>query len=59
MLLLSRTSATLAASYSLVNPLVGLILGATLGKEAISTGEWAAAGIVMIGVVLLFMGRRQ
>jgi drug/metabolite transporter (DMT)-like permease len=59
MLLLSRTSATLAASYSLVNPLVGLILGATLGKEAISRGEWAAAGIVMIGVVLLFMGRRQ
>jgi len=59
MLLLSRTSATLAASYSLVNPLVGLILGATLGKEAISMGEWAAAGIVMIGVVLLFMGRRQ
>jgi drug/metabolite transporter (DMT)-like permease len=59
MLLLSRTSATLAASYSLVNPLVGLVLGVTLGGEAISLREWAAAGIVMVGVVLLFMGRRQ
>jgi drug/metabolite transporter (DMT)-like permease len=59
MLLLSRTSATLAASYSLVNPLVGLILGVTLGGETITMWEWLAAGIVMIGVVLLFMGRRQ
>jgi drug/metabolite transporter (DMT)-like permease len=42
-----------------VNPLVGLILGTTLGKEAISRGEWAAAGVVMIGVVLLFTGRRE
>jgi len=59
MLLLSRTSATLAASYSLVNPLVGLVLGVTLGGETITMWEWLAAGIVMIGVVLLFMGRRQ
>ena len=59
MLLLSRTSATLAASYSLVNPLVGLLLGVTLGGEAISGWEWLAAGIVMCGVVLLFVGRRQ
>jgi drug/metabolite transporter (DMT)-like permease len=53
MLLLSRTSATLAASYSLVNPLVGLVLGVTLGGETITMWEWLAAGIVMIGVVLL------
>jgi len=59
MLLLSRTTATVAASYSLVNPLVGLFLGATLGREAISMWEWMAAGIVMIGVIVLFMGRRQ
>ena len=59
MLLLSRTSATLAASYSLVNPLVGLVLGVTLGGETITMWEWLAAGIVMIGVVLLFIGRRQ
>jgi len=56
MLLLSRASASLAASYSLVNPLVGLVLGVTLGREVISVWEWAAAGIVLVGVVLLFRG---
>jgi drug/metabolite transporter (DMT)-like permease len=59
MLLLSRTSATLAASYSLVNPVVALLLGVTLGRETISMWEWLSAGVVMIGVILLFMGRRQ
>jgi drug/metabolite transporter (DMT)-like permease len=58
MLLLARTSATVAASYSLVNPVVALFLGATLGAETVSTWEWVASGIVMIGVVLLFVGRR-
>ena len=59
MLLLARTSASLAASYSLVNPVVALCLGVTLGAEAVSAWEWSAAGIVMIGVVLLFMSRRR
>ena len=59
MLLLARTSATLAASYSLVNPVVALMLGVTLGQEIVSTWEWVASGIVMVGVVLLFMDRRQ
>jgi drug/metabolite transporter (DMT)-like permease len=58
MLLLARTSATLAATYTLVNPLVALLLGVTLGGEAISAWEWLASGVVMIGVVLLFMSRR-
>ena len=58
MLLLARTSASLAASYSLVNPLVGLCLGVTLGGEAVSAWEWLAAGVVMIGVVLLLKGQR-
>jgi drug/metabolite transporter (DMT)-like permease len=58
MLLLARTSATVAASYSLVNPVVALFLGVTLGAETVSTWEWVASGIVMIGVVLLFVGRR-
>jgi drug/metabolite transporter (DMT)-like permease len=30
----------------------------TLGREIVSTWEWFAAGVVMIGVVLLFWGRR-
>jgi drug/metabolite transporter (DMT)-like permease len=58
MLLLARTSATLAASYTLVNPLVALFLGVTWGGESISAVEWTASGIIMLGVVLLFMGRR-
>ena len=59
MLLLARTSASLAASYSLVNPVVALILGVTAGGEAVSGWEWLSSGIVMIGVVLLFAGRRR
>jgi drug/metabolite transporter (DMT)-like permease len=59
MLLLARTSSSLAASYSLVNPVVALLLGVTWGGEAVSSWEWLSSGVVMIGVVLLFMGRRR
>ena len=59
MLLLARTTSSVAASYSLVNPVVALFLGVTLGGETVSNWEWFAAGVVMIGVVLLFSGRRQ
>jgi drug/metabolite transporter (DMT)-like permease len=58
MLLLARTSASLAASYSLVNPVVALCLGVTLGHEAVTTWEWLASCVVMIGVVLLFKAQR-
>jgi drug/metabolite transporter (DMT)-like permease len=59
MLLLERTSASLAASYSLVNPVVALLLGVTVGAEKVSTWEWLSSGVVMIGVVLLLAGRRR
>lgn len=59
MLLLARTSASLAASYSLVNPVVGLALGVTVGAEAVSKWEWLSAGVILIGVVLLLTGRRR
>jgi drug/metabolite transporter (DMT)-like permease len=58
MVLLARTSAGLAASYSLVNPVVALLLGVTLGRESVSAWEWLSAGIVLVGVVILFVGRR-
>jgi drug/metabolite transporter (DMT)-like permease len=58
MVLLQRTSAALASSYSFVNPVIGMVLGVTLGGEAVSGPEWAAAGLVTGGVVLLLMGRR-
>jgi len=59
MVLLARTSAGLAASYSLVNPVVALLLGITLGREAVTAWEWLAAAVVLVGVVILFVGRRQ
>lgn len=58
MLLLARTSASLAASYSLVNPVVALCLGVTLGGEVVSTWEWLASVVVMIGIVLLLNDQR-
>jgi drug/metabolite transporter (DMT)-like permease len=58
MLLLARTSASLAASYSLVNPVVALCLGVTLGGEVVSTWEWLASGVVMVGIVLLLSDQR-
>jgi drug/metabolite transporter (DMT)-like permease len=58
MILLARTSSSLASSYSLVNPVVGLCLGVTLGAEKVSIWEWSAAGVVILGVVILFLGRR-
>lgn len=59
MVLLQRTSTALASSYSFVNPVIGLLLGVLLGGEVVSGFEWAAAGVVCAGVVLLLLGRRQ
>jgi drug/metabolite transporter (DMT)-like permease len=59
MLLLARTTSSLASSYTLVNPLVALFLGVSWGGESVSTWEWISSGVVMIGVVLLFAGRRK
>ncbi len=53
MLLLERTSPSLAASYTYVNPLVALILGTLIGGELVSGFEWLAVLVVLVGVVLL------
>jgi len=58
MLLLQRTSTAVSSSYAYVNPVIGLVLGATLGGEAISSGEWLAAALVTGSVVLMLSGRR-
>jgi drug/metabolite transporter (DMT)-like permease len=59
MVLLQRTSAALASSYSLVNPVIGLLLGVLVGGEMVSAGEWLAAAVVAVGVMLLLFGRRK
>jgi drug/metabolite transporter (DMT)-like permease len=53
MLLLERTTPSLAASYTYVNPLVALILGTVVGGELVSGFEWAAVVVVLVGVVML------
>ncbi len=58
MLLLERTSATLASTYTFVNPVIGLTLGVWIGGEVVTGDEWAAAGLVCVGVVLLLLGKR-
>jgi drug/metabolite transporter (DMT)-like permease len=58
MVLLQRTSATLASSYTFVNPLIGLGLGVLLGAEVVSPLEWTAAGVISAGVLLLLFARR-
>lgn len=59
MVLLQRTSSAMASSYTFVNPVIGLVLGVTLGGEVVSAGEWAAAAVVTFSVVLLLAGRRR
>jgi drug/metabolite transporter (DMT)-like permease len=58
MLLLQRTSAAMASSYSLVNPVIGMLMGVLIGGEVVTGFEWAAAGVVAAGVMLLLWGQR-
>ncbi len=59
MYLLATVPAGLAASYTFVNPLIGLALGVTWGAEVVSGYEWVAAGVVLTGVVVLLTARRR
>jgi drug/metabolite transporter (DMT)-like permease len=58
MVLLSSTSPALAASYSFVNPVIAMLLGISLGGEAVTQGEWLAVGVIVTGVIVLILGRR-
>jgi drug/metabolite transporter (DMT)-like permease len=55
MVLLARASAGLASSYTFVNPLIAMALGVTLGGETVTAFEWSAAGVVLVGVVMLLL----
>ncbi len=59
MVLLQRSGAALASSYTFVNPVIGLVLGVSLGAEVVTRGEWLAAGVVSAGVLLLLSGRQR
>lgn len=57
MVLLQRTPTAVSSSYAYVNPLIGLVLGVTLGGETLHWGEWLAAALVTGSVVLMLRGR--
>lgn len=59
MVLLSQATPALASSYSFVNPVIAMLLGIGLGGEHVSAGEWGAAGIILLGVLLLLRARAQ
>lgn len=56
MVLLARASAGLASSYTFVNPVIAMLLGVAVLGEVVSGFEWAAAGVVLAGVVLMLRG---
>ena len=58
MVLLQRTPTAVSSSYAYVNPLIGLVLGVTLGGETLHWGEWLAAALVTGSVVLMLRGQR-
>jgi drug/metabolite transporter (DMT)-like permease len=57
MVLLARAPAGLASSYTFVNPVIALLLGVLVDGEVVTGYEWAAAGVILIGVLLLIAGR--
>lgn len=57
MVLLARASAALASSYSLVNPVIAMLLGVAVAGEHVTGYEWSAAAIVLSGVFLLLWRR--
>ena len=59
MLLLAHASAGLASSYTFVNPVIAMLLGVAVGGEVVTSFEWMAAGVVLLGVVLMLSGQRR
>lgn len=57
MVLLQRTPTAVSSSYAYVNPVIGMVLGVTLGGEVVHSGEWLAAALIAASVVLMVRGR--
>ncbi|MDX2161058.1 MAG: drug/metabolite exporter YedA [bacterium] len=57
--LLNNVSATLATSYSFVNPAIALFLGAALGGEIITGSALFALPIILVGVWFVFRAQSQ
>ncbi|HKF97432.1 MAG TPA: EamA family transporter, partial [Steroidobacteraceae bacterium] len=59
MTLLSTTSTALASSWTFVAPVVGTLLGISLGGESVTGSEWTAIGVIILGVTVLVLGRKD
>jgi drug/metabolite transporter (DMT)-like permease len=59
MLLLANASAGLASSYTFVNPVIAMLLGVAVAGEHITPMEWGAAGVILLGVVLLLRAKKR
>jgi hypothetical protein len=46
-----------ATSYAFVNPLIAIFLGAFFAGEHVTGSEWAACGVILMGVFLIFRGK--
>ena len=57
--LLRSTRPAIATSYAYVNPVVALFLGVVLGGERAGPMTWAAAAIILAGVVILSIQRAR
>lgn len=57
--LLATVRPALAISYSYVNPLVAVALGVALGGEQVDAQELWAMGVIVLGVVLVCLPRRE
>ena len=59
MILLERASPATASSYTYVNPVIAMLLGVAVDGEVVSGFEWLATAVILVGVVLLMVGRKQ
>lgn len=57
--LLANAPPALATSYAFVNPVIALMLGVSLAGEPVSGSEWAACGVILAGVGLIFRGKTR
>ncbi len=59
MVLLARASAGLASSYTFVNPVIAMLLGVSVAGETVTSFEWGAVSVVLLGVLLLLWRRAR
>ena len=59
MVLLARAPASLASSYTFVNPVIAMLLGVWIAGETVTGFEWGAVSVILAGVLLLLWQRRS